>query len=128
MLKRRAPFVSTAWRERSMDDPLHHRDHLEQHVLAFGEPIAPEQLPESLVWRVWRPITQRLYVWTWATHRAYLYCRLDDTYGRGGLWRLPLRHELRRHWCAVQRYLSPLKLVATVALLLVKRRGDFPFS
>jgi hypothetical protein len=30
-----------------MGDPLRHRDHLEQHDLAFGGPIAPEQQPES---------------------------------------------------------------------------------
>ena len=90
-----------------MDDPLRHRDYLEQHVLAFGEPIAPEQLPENLTWRVWQPLTQRLYVWAWATCHGYLYCRLDDAYGRGGLWRAPLRHELRRHWRAIQPHLGP---------------------
>jgi hypothetical protein len=103
-----------------MDYPLHHRDYLEQHVLAFGEPIAPEQLPESLEWRVWQPVTQRLYVWAWATHRAYLYCRLDDAYGRGGLWRLPLCSELRRHWHAAQHHLGPLEPVAAVGLLLAR--------
>ena len=111
-----------------MSNPLHHRDCLEQHVLAFGEPIAPEQLPESLVWRVWHPVTQRLYVWAWAMHQAYLYCRLDDAYGRGGLWRLPLRCELRRHWHVVQRHLGPLKPVATVALLLAQHSADLALS
>ena len=67
-----------------MDDPFRHRDYLTQHVLAFGEPIAPEQLPESLAWRVWQPVTQRLYLWAWAVHRGYLYSRLDDADARGG--------------------------------------------
>ena len=119
--------MSTAWLETPMDDPLRHRDYLEQHVLAFGEPIAPEQLPESLVWRVWHPVTQRLYVWAWAMHQAYLYCRLDDAYGRGGLWRLPLRDELCRHWRAAQRHLGPLRLLAAVSLLLAERHGDVSF-
>ena len=107
-----------------MDDPLHHRDHLEQHVLAFGEPIAPEQLPEGLAWRIWQPVTQRLYDWAWAMHHAYLYCRLDDTYGHGGLWRLPLRRELRRHWRAAQRHLGLLEPVIAVALLLARQGAE----
>jgi hypothetical protein len=111
-----------------MDDPLRDRDHLEQHVLAFGEPIAPEQLPQSLAWRVWQPVAQRLYVWAWATHHAYLYCRLDDTYGHGGLWRAPLRHELRRHWRAAQNHLGPLGPVAADGLLLAKRHVDLTLS
>ncbi len=52
-------------------------------------------------------------------HRAYLYYRLDEAYGRGGLWRLPLRHELRRHWRAVQTHLGPLRTVIVVALTLL---------
>jgi hypothetical protein len=106
-------------------NPLRHRDYLERHVLAFGEPIVPGQLPKSLVWRVWHPATQRLYLWAWAAHRAYLYCRLDDAYGQGGLWRVPLRHELRRHWRVVQRYLGPLELAAVVGLLLTHHGAKF---
>jgi hypothetical protein len=101
-----------------MDDPLRHRDHLEQHVLAFGEPVAPEQLPESLTWRIWRPVTQQIYLWAWATCHGYLYCRLDDADGRGGFWRLPLRPELRRHWRAIQTHLHPLGAVAAIGPLL----------
>jgi hypothetical protein len=107
-----------------MDNPLRHRDYLEQHVLAFGEPIAPEQLPEGLAWRIWQPVTQRLYDWAWAMHHAYLYCRLDDTYGHGGLWRLPLRRELRRHWRAAQRHLGLLEPVVAVALLLARQGAE----
>ena len=102
-----------------MDDPLHHRDQLEQHVLAFGEPIAPEQLPANLAWQVWRPVTQRVYLWAWATHHGYLYCRLDDAYDRGGLWRAPLRHELRRYWRAARTYLGPISLAAADLQLAV---------
>jgi hypothetical protein len=128
MIKQEARSVPTAWLETPMDDPLHHRDHLEQHVLAFGEPIAPEQLPDSLAWRVWQPVTQRLYDWAWAPHRAYLYCRLDDAYGRGGLWRLPFRCELRRHWHVVQRHLGPLEPVAAFGLLFARYGVDLALS
>jgi hypothetical protein len=116
------------WPETPMDDPFRHRDYLTQHVLAFGEPIAPEQLPESLAWRVWQPVTQRLYLWAWAVHRGYLYSRLDDADARGGLWRLPLRHELRRHWQAAQSHLGPLGPVAAVGLLLARQNVELVLS
>jgi hypothetical protein len=117
MDKQRSPSVSTAGRETPMDDPLHHRDYLARHALAFGEQIAPEQLPENLAWRAWQPVTQRLYLWAWAVHGAHLYSCLDDVYGRGGLWRLPLRHELQRRWRAIQHRLGPLEPVVAVVLL-----------
>jgi hypothetical protein len=128
MIKQEARSVPTAWLETPMDDPLHHRDHLEQHVLAFGEPIAPEQLPDSLAWHVWQPVTQRLYDWAWAPHRAYLYCRLDDAYGHGGLWRLPLRHELQRRWRTVRHHLGPLEPVVVVVLLLTRQSANLALS
>jgi hypothetical protein len=63
-------------------------------------------------------------LWAWAVHGAHLYSRLEDAYGRGGLWRLPLRDELRRHWRAVQHHLGPLGPAVAVGPLLARHGAE----
>jgi hypothetical protein len=84
------------------------RDRLEQLAKAYGEPIAPEQLPPDLRWLTWKPVTQRLYVWCWAWHDGCLYARLDDVHAKGGLWRVAVGDDLRKIWKAIARHLGPL--------------------
>jgi hypothetical protein len=94
----------------AMEDDLRHRDRLEQFAKAYGEPLSPDHLPEGLAWHVWQPVTQRLYVWTWARRGGWLYARLHDAYGPGGIWRLPLSKQIRRAWRAIIRHLGPMGL------------------
>jgi hypothetical protein len=100
--------------------PFRHRDRLEQHLLALGERVDPQEVPADLRWFTWRPVTQRLYYWSWAARDGWLWGRLHDTDGPGGIWRVPISAAVRQALRAIGRHLGTgITLVAARVCLSV---------
>jgi hypothetical protein len=86
--------------------PFRHRDRLEQRLLALGERVDPQEVPADLRWFTWRPETQRLYYWDWAVRDGWLWGRLHDQDGEGGVWRVPISGAVRQALRAIARHLG----------------------
>jgi hypothetical protein len=98
--------------------PYRHRDRLEQRLKGLGERVAEEDVPEDLRWMSWRPETQRLYYWDWAVRDGWLWGRLHDTDGPGGVWRVPVCGAVRQGLRAVARHLGPGVALITARVCL----------
>jgi hypothetical protein len=100
--------------------PFRHRDRLEQRLLGLGERVAEEDVPGDLRWFTWRPETQRLYCWSWAVRDGWLWGRLHDQDGEGGIWRVPISGAVRQALRAIGRHLGAgITLVAAGVCLSV---------
>lgn len=98
--------------------PFRHRDRLEQRLKGLGERVAPKDVPEDLRWLSWRPETQRLYYWCWAVRDGWLWGRLHDEHGKGGVWRVPIGGTVRQALRAIGRHLGPGVALITARVCL----------